>query len=180
MKLQMLIVFTSLLGVGCQKNALNEPEILLPEADRFAQIPNSMNSSNALSSTTLKELSIARAATAKYHDIDVALAEGYVDINYVVPHMGHHYMKVDLLDDIFDPRAPEILVYQFLLPNKKPRLVALEYAFDNGDYVNPPGGFYGNDDTWNLFTPTGPWVLHPWIWSHNSDGIFNPHNPRLP
>lgn len=133
-----------------------------------------------LSSATLKELSLARKATAKFHDIVVAKKAGYVDIHLPLPHMGQHYMNPALLDGEFDPANPEILVYQENESTGKFKLVAVEYAFDNGDYINPPEGFTGNSDNWSLFTPQGPWTCHAWVWANNPTGIFMPFNPNVP
>jgi hypothetical protein len=37
---------------------------------------------------TFLELLQARVATAKYHNFDKAIANGYADLNVVVPNMG--------------------------------------------------------------------------------------------
>ncbi len=49
------------------------------------------------------QLDEVRNATARYLDVDVAVAHGYVDIGLFVPNMGWHYMKETLVDERFDP-----------------------------------------------------------------------------
>src|SRR3712207_6648016 len=68
-------------------------------------------SEERLSRETRQELTRARRATAKYHDISAAVADGYADINVFVPHVGFHYLRPSELDAEFDPERPELLVY---------------------------------------------------------------------
>ncbi|UCH66502.1 MAG: hypothetical protein JSW63_05070 [Ignavibacterium sp.] len=123
------------------------------------------------------ELARVRRATAKYHRIEIAIADGYADINVVVQGMGYHYMKVENVDGVFDLEKPEILVYTKNPRNGKMRLVAVEYAVPNTEPM--PEGFTGNDDVWVNNSDFELWLLHAWVWYHNPDGIFNPTNPRV-
>ena len=136
-----------------------------------------------LSPTTRMELSEARSATAKYHDIAVAIEDGYMDIGLYLPYMGHHYLKGPV-DNVFDHQAPEILVYQKHPVTGKMKLVAVEYISAHEDENNqplpPPEGFTGDDDIWVLYQGVGPWALHAWIWYDNPDGVFNGMNAKLP
>ncbi|MGB8316896.1 MAG: hypothetical protein WCE54_02140, partial [Ignavibacteriaceae bacterium] len=50
-----------------------------------------------------KELALARSATARYHTLDSAIADGYIDIDVVVQNMGYHYMNKLNVKDTFDP-----------------------------------------------------------------------------
>jgi hypothetical protein len=124
-----------------------------------------------------EQLAAARRATAKYRDVDVAVRDGYEDINVNVPRMGKHYLKSDLMDDTFDPAKPEILVYA---PGKDERLqlVAVEYAQPLTQ--TPPEGFTGNDDKWFPNPKYNLWTLHAWVWLDNPAGMFEQFNPRVP
>ena len=69
------------------------------------------------------ELAQARAATAKYHDVSRAEADGYVaDACHVD---GCHWFNWDLYDQTFDIERPEALNY-VPTPNGGWRLVAVE------------------------------------------------------
>ena len=123
------------------------------------------------------ELARARAATARYHDLEAALADGYVDIDVVMPLMGHHYLRNANLDATFQADAPEILVYA---PHDgRMRLVALEYAVPLALAANPPEGFSGSADRWDRNEQFQLWTLHAWVWYENPDGVFAPMNPRV-
>ncbi|MCA1624637.1 MAG: hypothetical protein LC768_01130 [Acidobacteria bacterium] len=137
------------------------------------------NPDSSLSKETKQELARARQATARYHNINNAIADGYFDINVFFPNMGYHYLKRDILDAEFDPAKPELLVYADF-GNGHPRLVALEYAVPLALSQNPPEGFTGDDDHWHRNETFGLWTLHAWIWYPNPDGMFAAYNPRVP
>src|SRR3989441_1852088 len=92
------------------------------------------------------DLSTARAATAQFHEVDVATAAGYgilvrdlAGITCIdspgVGVMGIHYANgLALGDAVLDPAKPEALVYQ-PLPNGKLRLVAAEYIVFQGAWL---------------------------------------------
>ena len=131
---------------------------------------------DGLSWETAWELQQARAATAKYRNIENAIKDGYRDISVVVENMGHHYMRTELVDGTFDIRKPELLVY-----NKDDQgafhLVAVEYAVPLS--LPRPEGFTGSADVWDGNTGFQLWLLHAWVWSYNPDGVFNPLNPLV-
>jgi hypothetical protein len=137
----------------------------------------SFKSSN-LSHATLQELMQARAATARYHNIENALADGYENINVVLPNMGYHFMKTTWVDATFEVTKPEILVYN-KQENGRMQLVAVEYAVPLNLSANAPAGFTGNQDVWTANTGFGLWLLHAWIWYENPDGVFNATNPAV-
>jgi hypothetical protein len=149
----------------------NKTSMLLP-ADMLHQY-------TGLQATTLWELQQARAATARYRDIDNAIKDGYADINVVMPNMGHHFLKAAHLDGTFDMRKPEILVYNKLSDGSFV-LVAVEYAVPiDLSPNNAPEGFTGGNDVWSKNTGFGLWLLHAWVWYHNPDGVFNPTNANV-
>jgi len=124
-----------------------------------------------------RQLEHVRRATTRYHDIRRAIADGYADINVVIPNMGRHSLRATLLDAAFDLERPELLVYT---PGEPPHLVAVEYAVPLDLAPTPPEGFSGNADVWDRNTTFGLWTLHAWIWRHNPDGVFAPMNPLVP
>jgi hypothetical protein len=127
----------------------------------------------------LKELANARGATARYHDFQRALRDGYVDIGVVLPNMGRHLLNEALLDATFDAERPEVLVYMEDLGGRM-KLVAVEYAVPLNLTVTPPDGFPGAADVWFADDRFQLWTLHAWVFRENPDGIFNPTNRRVP
>ncbi len=89
-----------------------------------------------------------RQATVKYHDQEVAIADGY-ELHPCVQHptlggMGHHAVNMEIIMAGFDPFEPSVLVYE-PMQNGKLKLVALEYIIpstplfgDEVDELDPP------------------------------------------
>jgi hypothetical protein len=161
-----------LAGTACQKESIKENT----STDAVQAIQGKegrsevINYYSGLSWQTTMELQQARAATAKYRNIDNAIRDGYVDIAVDVEHMGHHYMNTSLVDGTFDIRHPEILVYNKDADGKQV-LVAVEYAVPLTDPM--PEGFTGSQDVWNGTSGFPLWLLHAWVWAYNPDGVFN-------
>src|SRR5262245_45773624 len=81
-----------------------------------------------LPAQTILQLADVVTATARFQDVAQAIAEQYVDIGVFIPHMGHHYMRQDLVDAQFDLEHPELLVYADDPCGGALQLVAVEYA----------------------------------------------------
>ena len=130
--------------------------------------------------TLNQELAQARAATAKYHDVDRAIADGYVVASGNEPGEGVHYVNFALVDGVFDIDHPEALLYQ-VLPNGKLQLAALEYVVPLSLSATAPEGFTGAEDVWRPNSEGfGLWEMTAWIWLNNPDGMFAQLNPRIP
>lgn len=133
----------------------------------------------------------ARLAAAKYHDLSVAIADGFAPFALdggTVPTcfdsekggMGVHYVKG--VDGDVSETSPEAMVYE-LTPDGKDRLVAAEYIVPQelvedaaGKPVHVPE-LYGQ-----MFHkhPTLPlYVLHAWLWEPNPNGMFADFNPMV-
>jgi len=131
-----------------------------------------------LSAQNLADLAAARQATARFHRVEQAEAEGYVNLNFCEAGEGCHWLKPSLLDGEFDLTQPEILLY---VPDGEGwRLVGVEYAVPLT--LSPgvaPEGFAGSADTWREDSEgVGLWELTVWLWLHNPNGMFEQHNPR--
>src|SRR5262245_29898334 len=134
-----------------------------------------------LSAATHKELAQARRATAKYHDVEQAEADGYVNFNLYVPGEGFHYLKQSLLDGNFDPAQPEMLLYAPVPGENRLELVGVEYLVPLAFSSDPPAGFTGDADQWRMDAEGfGLWELNAWIWLHNPEGMFAHDNPHIP
>ena len=126
-----------------------------------------------------KELEKAKRATARYQDVKNAIADGYKDIDVVLPNMGRHFLKEALLDGKFDAEHPELLVYRDE-PGRLLTLVALEYAVPLKLSETPPAGFKGDADTWFADQRFQLWTLHAGVWKENPEGVFHSTNKQVP
>jgi hypothetical protein len=128
----------------------------------------------------LQEVAAARNATAKYHDVEQALADGYVQASPFIPGEGIHYVKASLIDCTFDAEHPEALLY---VPSGEGlRLVGVEYAVRNTCTATPPEGFTGDADEWEGPNAEGRpiWALVAWLWLGNPNGVFaEPPHPNI-
>jgi len=124
------------------------------------------------------ELARVRNATAKYHDLDQATADGYELLDACFEDeandagMGYHYWKGQ--DDyLLDPLAPEALVYE--PTDHGLELVAVEYIVPIS--VGEPPMVLGQ----HMHQPPGLpfYVLHAWIWKPNPNGMFDDYNPNV-
>lgn len=137
-----------------------------------------------------QDLAALRKATARYHDVDVALADGYLSDPHCVAAppggMGRHYVNPDNMDLVIDPSRPEALLYE-PTGDGSLRLVAAEFLVhgDGWDEANAsPPTFAGEEfdppADRTAMDPPGPfYTLHVWIWKHNPSGMFAPFNPRV-
>jgi hypothetical protein len=136
-----------------------------------------------LTQQTEDQLEVAKAATRKYKDINVALAEGFFQGSPDIPGEGFHYVNPARLDCNFDPANPEVLLYAFLPGQTQLKLVALEYHIlfacmpKDGP---PPEGFAGNLDVWGNDEPVPFWGVDAWLYLKNPNGLFTQVNPLVP
>ena len=182
-KISVLSVLLSVLFfAGCEQQ-INSP-VDKTTSNKQEQLMNSdplfLAKHGDLPQQTLIELQQAKIATARYHNLNNAIADGYEDINVIIPHMGYHYLKSEYLDSTFEADKPELLVYSPNPANGNMQLVAVEYAVPISFYPNnPPEGFTGNYDVWDTYQGQ-LWTLHAWIWKYNPDGVFAEFNPDVP
>jgi hypothetical protein len=138
------------------------------------------------------QLDDLRVATARYHDVAAAVADGFAPFSTTggttptcFDHpgqggMGVHY--VHAIDEVVDPMDPEAAVYELVGPDQL-RLVASEYIVPasfvedaSGNVVKLPS-VLGQDFHKN--EALGVYVLHAWIWEPNPAGTFADFNPNL-
>jgi hypothetical protein len=168
--------------VGCSSSQPTAPS--QPTAAVQSGQSGSVSASNAphesLSAATLAELARARNATAKYHDVAKALADGYVQKGYG-PGEGFHFVKASLMDCTFDAEHPEALLY--IPSDEGMKLVGVEYSVPNTCTATAPEGFTGDADEWEGPNAEGRpiWALITWLWMGNPGGIFaEPPHPHIP
>jgi hypothetical protein len=129
-----------------------------------------------------------RAATAAYHSVDAALADGFVafSLDPDDPNtptcfdsadggMGVHYVRN--IDGIIDANDPEALVYE-VKKDGTLNLVAVEYIIPETevDPANPPV-LFGHEFHPHSFLPV--YILHVWVWRANPSGTFADFNPDV-
>jgi hypothetical protein len=173
------LLFATVLFASCSKSfEINSHEMggNIENQKMITDATFTGSNNSHLSFKTIFELRQAKAATAKYQDIENAIADGYVDIAVDVENMGHHFMKLSLVDGVFDHKRPEILVYN-KDKNGKQRLVAVEYAIPLSE--PKPEGFTGDADVWDGNAGFGLWLLHAWVWEYNPAGVFNSTNSNV-
>lgn len=132
------------------------------------------------------ELARVRAATARYHDVAVALADGYIPVSPCEQSpdgvMGVHYLQPDLAADaVIDPTRPELLLY---VPGEDgDRLVGVEYFVAAAATGGARPEVFGVpfDGPMAGHSPGMPehYDLHVWTWRHNPDGTTAQWNPAL-
>lgn len=140
------------------------------------------------------ELAELRQATAAYHDINVALGEGFVlgingGVTLCVAHatlgaMGYHYSRQDRFDDVtINELEPEVLVYH-TAEDGSLKLGAVEWVVPKAAWEAihgagaPPPVVYGIALT--VINPVLNWyVAHAWIWKPNPAGTLMDWNPRV-
>ncbi|HSJ62593.1 MAG TPA: hypothetical protein VK922_01685 [Gemmatimonadaceae bacterium] len=122
--------------------------------------------------------------TARYHDLDVAIADGFVLLHPCEDRPGEgpvgtvyvHFGR--LLDGIADPSSPDALVYEPAGPSGRPKLVGVEFAIPYVLWSDPaPPEFMGHafqrEDEFGVFG------LHIWVWRNNPNGLFEEANPKV-
>ena len=130
-----------------------------------------------------------RSATARYHRVDVAIADGYLPdtpcMFSTAGARGHLYTNRPLIDGVVDASRPELLLYE---PTKNGELRLVGVAFlvvaAAWDAVNStPPTLGGQEFTDRRLPPTGApfpnYILFAWVWRHNPDGLHAPFNPRV-
>jgi hypothetical protein len=143
------------------------------------------------------DLSVARASTAGFHDVNTAIAAGYglfTDVNGIacidnpgVGAMGIHYVNSALVGDPTENAAtPEAVVYE-PEPDGHLRMVAVEYvvlksAWDAAGNTAPPS-LFGQPfmllTSPNRFGLPDYYALHAWIGKYNPSGMFSMWNPAV-
>ena len=127
-----------------------------------------------------------RRATARYRDIGVAVAEGWVAGTPCVtgPNTGamgvHFVLPPRIGDGEVNADEPEALIYE-PLPSGAMRLVGVEYIIPADAWASkhPGGGTPAVDGHLtnlvgfpNRYGLPAFYELHVWAWEHNPDGHF--------
>lgn len=141
----------------------------------------------------LRELAQLRQATAKYHDVNVALADGFIRTPECVESpdggMGIHFINpARLMDPAENILEPEVLLYVETTSGLK--LIGVEYFYGIGapdtpvpDPAPPAPILFGRafDGPMPQHETGQPphYDLHVWVWEHNPSGMFAIWNPNV-
>jgi hypothetical protein len=139
----------------------------------------------AVASNGQASVADVRAATAKYHEVAAAVADGYgllrdaagiACIDSPAGTMGVHYVKGALLDGAIDPLHPEALVYEPLRGGGL-KLVAVEYvmfqsAWSGSGVPSVLGMSMRPVPAPNRYGIPAFYQRHAWIWSNNPLGTY--------
>jgi hypothetical protein len=123
-----------------------------------------------------------RRATGRYHNLDLAIADGFVHLHDCEVReegpVGVVYVHPGRINDvIIDPSLPEALIYE---PGKNGRLalagveLVVPYALWSSE--QPPqflGNAFQSEDEFAVFG------LHVWVWHDNPNGLFAETNPDI-
>jgi hypothetical protein len=142
------------------------------------------------------ELSGLRQATEKYHDVQAAIAAGYVTelpqtaafgggtciANGAEGAMGIHMLDTrpgGRLDGTLDASDPEALLYE-KRNDRTFKLTGVEYIVAGGSQPELYGQDFADTNLARFGNPsTNVWTLHAWVWKPNPDGMFDPWNTRV-
>lgn len=122
------------------------------------------------------DLAQVRRATAQYHNVDAALADGYLATTQCVPGMGYHYLNPTLNGTT--AVAPNVLLYA-PSGNGNLKLVGVEYVVFSATLTVAPtifGQTYFGPLTHNI---PRHFERHAWIWLGNADGVFAQTNSKV-
>lgn len=145
----------------------------------------SMLGISAASAEGQSDLAAVRQATVQYHDVNAAIAAGYVPVDECVPGMGYHYVNFGQFGRM-DPLVPDALTYA---ANAKGhlRLVAAEWFMVDADQnlatdSDRPSMFGKEFDGPMLGHAPGMPIhydLHAYLWKGNPDGVLATFNPNV-
>ena len=176
---------------GCSReNAHISPSVLgSSSASAMEHVHSGALSVNSANVESM--LAAVRAATAKYHDVSRALADGYQlgyrgvvtgCISNPAGAMGYHYFNWARMDDPSIVEGdPEVLVYHTgddgTLVLGAVEWVVPKVAWENAGNTEPPMVF---GQMLHVLNPVLNWyIAHAWIWTHNPAGMFADWNPEV-
>jgi hypothetical protein len=135
---------------------------------------------SALSESAQADFSAARSASAEYHSLATAQADGYVDTGLpCIDGQGYHWIKPSLLGT-YSATEPHILMY--FPRGDHMQLVALEWIQPIADETTTAATMFGHEFHGPNTVPGVPFSfygLHVWAWLNNGAGMFEDANDKL-
>lgn len=122
-------------------------------------------------------LATLRRATARYHRVEAALADGFQQVLPCQSNpdgagaLGIPFLNLARLDAIIDLSEPEVLFYE-PQQNGRLQLVGAEPVVPIAAWPeSEPPSLFGQEFHRN--EAAGLFGLHMWVWRHSPDGIFS-------
>ncbi|MFW6088335.1 MAG: hypothetical protein ACODAB_01200 [Gemmatimonadota bacterium] len=170
--------------LACEQRSPTEAAPASDEATaEAAEIPagQEMSARTPEKAAVRRGLATLRRATAAYHRVEAAIADGFVQILPCQEHpteggLGIPYARLDRFDTTIDLSEPEILFYE-PRANGKLRLVAAEPVVPTDLWGDDPPELFGMEFHEN--EDHGLYGLHMWVWKHNPAGTFAFFNPSV-
>jgi hypothetical protein len=169
---QAMVPLLAVLLAACS----DAPSALAPDTAVTEAFAAALSAANA-------ELMGVRTATARFHSTTQALAAGYQPDEHCVAvpglgGMGYHWINMNLVDPVYDPRQPEVLLYETGRGGRL-RLTGVEYIVIDVGQPHPtlaghPFDVGGVPPLMEAGVPH--WSLHVWLYKDNPNGMFVPFN----
>jgi hypothetical protein len=164
--------------------ACADPAPLAPSEPVAKPLPAvALQAMNGQGADAVRALTTIAQATARYHDLDLAKADGFVFLHGCETRgdegpVGIVYVHMDrLTDGVIDPASPDALIYE-PRRNDKPKLIGVEFATPFALWSEPePPTFLGR--SFQAEDEFGVWGFHVWLWTVNPNGLFAESNPRV-
>jgi hypothetical protein len=131
-------------------------------------------------------LKAVRQATSRFNSTTQAIRDGYGADDHCVAHpelggMGYHWVNGALIDPVFDPLQPEVLLYAKGQGGNL-RLIGVEYIVIDVGQEHPhfddhPFDVGGVPPLMEAGVPH--WSLHLWVHLDNPNGLYTPFNPNV-
>jgi len=178
-----LPAFAALLALAGCDQSISAPEAVDHATAHTSHAADGATTAHAAHGDLLKAV---RQKTSRFNSVVQADRAGYVADDHCVAHpelgvMGYHWVNGPLIDPVFEPLQPEVLLYA---PGKggNLRLVGVEYIVI--DIGQPHPHFDGHPFDVGGVPPlmeaeVPHWSLHVWVHEENPSGLFAPFNPNL-
>ncbi len=141
-----------------------------------------------------RQLQELKAATARYHSVEQAIAAGYLPPGGQMPpppatcvtgptgNMGYHFENQALMTDgVINLTQPEVLLYE-RMPNGQFKLTAVEYYMQANQTATAP--VILGQTVLGPMAPHHPGMTvhydrHVWLWKDNPNGLYDNWNPTV-
>lgn len=168
-------------------------------APAHSQLPWGHGARAGSDSATSAFAAAARAGTARYRELAVAIAEGYRRVGGDLPSLGEHWVHLGrIAAGRMTPAEPPVLIYTRV--QGEPRLVGVAFVAHlrpsepYPDYPAGPGVWHDHNGSVDqevlplshAAAPSGGAagtrlaVMHAWLWAENPRGLWTADNWALP